>query len=152
VPRSVICCVDASGEARDALRVARGLATRLGLELVLLHVAPPVTEPGVGAVPFARQRLAESERADAQALLDRLVEEAGIPVDVERRIEVGDPAQAVLAVCEQEQAELVVLGSRRHGSVKAALLGSVSANVAGKAPCVVVVVPPGAADQSSLTD
>ena len=147
----IVCCVDSSSEARDAARVACGLATRLGFELVLLHVAPSPIQPGLSAATFGQERLAESEREDASALLDQLASDLGCAVDkVERRVEFGDPAERVLAVCEQEHAEMVVLGSRRHGNVKAALLGSVSTDVAGKAPCIVVIVPPGAAEQTSL--
>jgi nucleotide-binding universal stress UspA family protein len=149
---SVVCCIDDSPEARDAARVARGLAARLGFVLVLLHVAHLPTAPGLSAAPLGHERLAESERKDAEALLDRLIRELGIAAEeVRRRVEFGDPAARVLAVCEQEHAEMVVLGSRRHGSLKAALLGSVSTDVAGKAPCIVVIVPPGAARQTSLT-
>ena len=151
MPGPVVCCVDDSAEARDAARVARSLAARLGLKLVLVHVAPPLTQPGLSAAALGHERLAESERKDAESLLDRLAGELGLAEDeVERRIAIGDPAQGILAVCQKEQAEMVVLGSRRHGSLKAALLGSVSAGVAGRAPCVVVIVPPGAAEQSSL--
>jgi nucleotide-binding universal stress UspA family protein len=146
---SIVCCVDDSAESRDAARVAKGLATRLDLELILLHVAPPLTQPGVSAAAFGQERLAESERADAEALLERVAGEAGVG-DVERRVALGPPAERILAVCEQEQPEMVVLGSRRHGSLKAALLGSVSADVAGKAPCLVVIVPSGAAGRTSL--
>ena len=47
---------------------------------------------------------------------------------------------------------MVVLGSRGRGSLEAALLGSVSRDVAGKAHCIVVLVPPGAAEQTFLGD
>lgn len=46
-------------------------------------------------------------------------------------------------IAEQEDAELIVLGSRGHGPVRAALQGSVSAGVAANAPCPVVVVSAG---------
>jgi nucleotide-binding universal stress UspA family protein len=149
--RSILCCVDDSQEARDAVRVARGLADRLALDLVLLHVAPPITQPGVSAAPRGQERLAETERENAQELLRTIARELGLTAEVELRVEVGEPAQGVLAVCEQEHAEMVVLGSRGRGGLKATLLGSLSKDVAGRASCIVVVVPPGAAEQSSLT-
>jgi nucleotide-binding universal stress UspA family protein len=152
VPGSVVCCVDDSPQAADVARVAWGLARRLDLALILLHVEPAPTQPGVSAAPRGQERLEESERRDAERLLERIGRELSLPDDgVEWRVEFGDPAQRVLAVCEQEHAELVVLGSRGRGSLRAALLGSVSTDVAGKAPCIVVIVPPGAAEQTSLT-
>lgn len=148
--RSIVCCVDDSAEAHESVRVAHGLAGRLDLELILLHVAPSPTAPGLSAARSGQERLVESEREDADELFDRIVREAGLG-EVERRIEFGAAAERILAVCEQERAELVVLGSRRHGSIKAALLGSVSADVAGKSRCPVLIVPPGAAERTSLT-
>jgi nucleotide-binding universal stress UspA family protein len=148
---SIVCCVDDSREARAAVRVARDLGQRLALDLVLLHVAPPVTEPGVSTAPGGAERLAEAEREDADALLQTIMREAGLPPDVELRVEIGDPARGVLAVCEQEQPELVVLGSHGRGGIQATLLGSVSTHVAAKAPCIVVIVPPGAAEKSPPT-
>jgi nucleotide-binding universal stress UspA family protein len=147
----IVCCVDGSAESHDALRVARSLADRLGLELVLLNVAPSPAQPGVSAARQGRERLIDEEHADAEQLLAEAAREVGLPETVERRIEIGDAAERVLAVCEEERAEMVVLGSRGRGGLKRALLGSVSADIAGKAPCLVVVVPPGAAEQSTLT-
>jgi nucleotide-binding universal stress UspA family protein len=147
----IVCCVDGSAESHDALRVARSLADRLGLELVLLNVAPSPAQPGVSAARQGRERLIDEEHADAEQLLAEAAHEVGLPETVERRIEIGDAAERVLAVCEEERAEMVVLGSRGRGGLKRALLGSVSADIAGKAPCPVVVVPPGAAEQSTLT-
>jgi nucleotide-binding universal stress UspA family protein len=126
---SIICGLDESAEARDAARVARRLSARLGLPLLfVLVVEPPAAE---GAVAAAAERL--------QALSDR-----GSPVDTGANwvVEAGHPADRLVAVAEEEGASLIVVGS--HGP-RSSLLGSVSAEVSRRAPCPVVVVPPGAA-------
>jgi hypothetical protein len=73
-----------------------------------------------------------------QALSDK-----GSPVDAGANwiVEAGHPADRLVAVAEDEGASLIVLGS--HGP-RSSLLGSVSAEVSRRAPCPVVVVPPGA--------
>jgi nucleotide-binding universal stress UspA family protein len=147
---TLVCGVDDSEEARNAARVAGALAERLGLELVLVHIAPAVTQPGVGAAVGGQERLARSEREEAEALLDRFVAECGLSGSVRHRVEFGDPAARLLQACEEEEAQLVVLGSRGRGKVRRALLGTVSTEVAAKAPCVVVIVPHGAAERSRL--
>jgi nucleotide-binding universal stress UspA family protein len=148
---SVICCVDGSDAAGSALRVAGILAAKLDLELVLVHVQPPTQAPGVSAAPAGQQRLREAERHDAEELLDGIAREHALGPDVRRRAEIGHAADRILEVCADEDAELVVLGSRGRGGLKAALLGSVSSKVAAHAPCPCVIVPPDAGDRTFLT-
>ena len=142
--------MDDSDGARAALRIGSRLAERLGLELVLLHVAPPTTAPGVSAAPAGQQRLHEEERRDAESLLDSVASELGLPPDVRKRTEIGSATEWILAACRDEEATLVVLGSRGRGSLRSALLGSISTEVAAKAPCPCVVVPPDVGERPFL--
>ena len=52
----VLCCIDESAGAVSVVQVARQLADGLGLELVLVHVAPHSHAPGVSAAVAGRER------------------------------------------------------------------------------------------------
>jgi nucleotide-binding universal stress UspA family protein len=132
------------------VRVAQRLAERLELRLVLLHVAPPTEAPGVSAAVAGQERLHEGERRDAEELLDGVAREAGLPQDVRKRAEIGPAADAIVAACADEDAELVVVGSHGRAGLKAALVGSVSASVASQVACPCVVVSPEAATRPFL--
>ena len=67
--RPIVCSVDDSDAAEKVVRVAQQLATALDARLMLLHVAPPTTAPGVSAVPAGQERLHEEETSDARRLL-----------------------------------------------------------------------------------
>jgi hypothetical protein len=60
-------------------------------------------------------------------------------------VEVGHPADRLIAAAATENASMIVVGST---GPRSSLLGSISAEVSRRASCPVVVVPPGA-DASS---
>jgi nucleotide-binding universal stress UspA family protein len=145
----VIACVDSVDGSAAIAGVARRLADALELELVLLHVAPRTEAPGVSAAPGGQQRLREEELRDAEALLDEVVSSVGL-AEVRRVAKTGSAADCIVDACAEEGAELVVLGSHGRGGLKRALLGSVSTNVASRAPCPCVIVSPDAAERGFL--
>jgi nucleotide-binding universal stress UspA family protein len=148
---SIVCGVDGSADSQAALDVAAGLANRLETRLVLAHVAELAHIPYAAAAPFggmaATMAVAEetdSEEKAATRLLERIAVEAGL-ADAERRVVVGFPAERLAELADEEDAELIVVGSRGRGAFKAAFLGSVSSSLVGIARCPVLIVPPGAA-------
>jgi nucleotide-binding universal stress UspA family protein len=140
---SVVCGVDDSREARVALRVGAQLAAKLRARLVAAHVIQPSTSaPSVG--PTARQLAAipvDDLLAGGEAMLERILEEEGL-VEAERRVVAGFPADGLADLGDEEDAELIVVGSRGRGAFKAALLGSVSTALVGVARRPVLVCPP----------
>jgi nucleotide-binding universal stress UspA family protein len=87
--------------------------------------------------------VAEFEREAAVAIIDSVALEAGVK-EAERRALSGDPAESLADLSDEEDAVLIVVGSRGRGAFKAAFLGRVSNSLIGIARCPVLVVPPGA--------
>lgn len=150
---SIVCGVDGSPDSDAALAVAARMAERLGARLVLAHVAEPVLTPYAHAAPFGgistAGSLAARDQTDSQEetgtrLLEQAAAAAGI-ADAEHRVAIGLPAERLADIADEENAELIVVGSRGRGAFKAAFLGSVSNNLVGIARCPVLIVPPGAA-------
>jgi nucleotide-binding universal stress UspA family protein len=139
--RAIVCAVDRSDATDHVVRVAQALVTALRGRLVLVHVAPPTEAPGVSAAPAGQERLREEELADARALLQDVARRLDAR-DAEQRAELGPPADRIVGIADEENAALVVIGSRGRGDMKSALLGSVSHGVLSRATCPVVVVPP----------
>jgi nucleotide-binding universal stress UspA family protein len=61
--------------------------------------------------------------------------------EVDVRLVEGTPAQAIMREAAREDAELIVVGSRGHGPLRSAVLGSVSRSLAEEASQPVVIVP-----------
>jgi len=124
---SIICGIDDSESAEGAARVARALSNELGLGVVFVRAI---------------------ERDAAKAEVDAVGEQLELlTTDVNSAdrgtwsVEVGHPADALVAAAKKAQAAMIVVGST---GPRSSLLGSVSADVSRRAPCPVVVVPPGA--------
>ena len=83
---------------------------------------------GFGLVP-----LAQAVRRDPQPAL------AADGVEVETHAREGDPADAILDVAEEQEADLIVVGNKGMTGAKRFLLGSVPNKVSHHAPCSVLV-------------
>jgi nucleotide-binding universal stress UspA family protein len=125
---SIICGVDDSESAKGAARVARGLSAQLGSQLVFVRVVDDGSP--------------DDEITAAAARLHDLAESASeVDCGAHWLVEVGHPADRLVAVAEKEAASLIVIAST---GPRSSLLGSISADVSRRAPCPVVVVAPGA--------
>lgn len=150
---AIVCGVDGSPDSQIALGVAARLAERLGARLVLAYVVEVASVPyaaiggagGIAPPPMIPPLREEQEEAGAR-LLERIAIAAGLS-NVEQRIAVGLPAERLADLADDEDAELIVVGSRGRGRFKAAFLGSVSNSLVGVARCPVLIVPPGVSAQ-----
>jgi nucleotide-binding universal stress UspA family protein len=135
----ILCGIDESRVACEALRTARHLAEALNHGLVAAHVVAPAP---VLAGPDNRQAASASpdDLAAGEALLERACVETE-SADVDRRVVVGRPAERLAELADDEDAELIVVGSRGHQLLRAAFVGGVSSELLGLAPCPVLVVP-----------
>jgi nucleotide-binding universal stress UspA family protein len=134
---------DASPDAARALSAGLLVARAAGAPLRVIRVFTldwPVP-PSMLAVPGYVRLMPAAEEA-AREDLERTV--AALPKDVwaEPAFVHGDPAHQ-LAV-ESEVADLLVIGSRGYGPLKAVLLGGVSGAVARTAACPLLILPHGA--------
>jgi nucleotide-binding universal stress UspA family protein len=121
-----------------AERVAIRLAARAGVPLLVVHGI----DPGRLRLPGGRflQRVDQARaarQADASALIER-IRAAG--VEAQLLIWDGDPATCVLEASRAEGASRIVVGSHGRGRLGRAIIGSVSATIAGQADCPVDIV------------
>jgi nucleotide-binding universal stress UspA family protein len=102
-------------------------------------VKPP--HPGKDLVQVQGEHRVQAEQ-EARRAVEELAD--GVPVCVDAFV--GDPADVLVAL--SEHLDLLVLGSRDYGPLRAVLLGSVSRRVVDAARCPVIVLPRGV--QASL--
>ena len=93
----------------------------------------------------------ETERGeDARVLAERIVERDGGELKV-IHVEKGSPADALLALAEKGEADLIVLGSTHHAHLGSVAPGSVAEHLLHGAKCRLVIAPKGYADRITPT-
>jgi nucleotide-binding universal stress UspA family protein len=138
----VVCAADDIPAGRRAARLAWHLGEQLGADLVLAHAVSTAPVPSVAAVPGGQGELADFDRRQAAALLGELAGEEHLRPNVARRTVHGTPAEAICRLADEENAALVVVGTRRHGPIRSAVGGSVSRELIALSSRPVVVVGP----------
>jgi nucleotide-binding universal stress UspA family protein len=94
----------------------------------------------------------ENERGeDARVLAERIVERDGGELKV-IHVEKGSPADALQALAEQGEADLIVLGSTHHAHVGSVAPGSVAEHLLHGARCRLVIAPKGYGDADHSQD
>ena len=140
----MLIAVDGSAASLDAARHAITLV-REGLRatLLLANVQEPthLYEMVLARDPEMIERAAQG--AGAHALQDAvaLVRAAGLEVETE--IATGEPAHTLVEVAENFGCEMIVVGARGAGSLRSAVLGSVSTELLHSATMPVLVVKAG---------
>jgi nucleotide-binding universal stress UspA family protein len=61
---------------------------------------------------------------------------------VETRVELGAPAEKILAFAEKEQIDMIVMGAHGRSGLERAIFGSVANKVVKSAPCPVLTIHP----------
>jgi nucleotide-binding universal stress UspA family protein len=141
---SIVVGTDGSDTAGKAVAQAIDLAKAVGAKLELVTAYEPVSGQRISAerreAPEDLQ-WAIGPREDADATLEAAAapaREAGLEVGLYARQ--GDPADAILDVAEECEADLIVVGNKGMTGAKRFLLGSVPNKVSHHAPCSVLII------------
>ncbi len=140
----VLVASDGSERAEMAVDLAANIAWPPGTEIVVVKAVEseialtgdvwPVTFID-GAIDTESARREEAQQV-VQAIAGRLARPG---VDVRAVVLNGRAATAIVDQARSMQADLVIVGSRGHGTIESMLLGSVSAEVVDRAPAPVLV-------------
>ncbi|MBN2466349.1 universal stress protein [candidate division WOR-3 bacterium] len=157
--RRLLAATDFSIAGFPAVVTAGEFAVHFGAELVLVHVLPPppltpvVTPERMATLPSATEidKYERDSERQSREDLDRLVVEKLPPGLVCRTIvQVGQAAEAIVRLAEQEAADLIVIATHGRTGWRRLAFGSVAEKVVRTATRPVLVVPsPGQAESPS---
>jgi nucleotide-binding universal stress UspA family protein len=139
--KRILIATDGSDSAHEALEFGLDLAAEQDACAFVVYVAP-----AVDVMPYANfavlaptvpHELSEHDREPLKDALQIAVEK---DVDVRTELLKGNPADEIVAFADTIDADLIVVGSRGHGAIASALLGSVSRGVLHQSRRPVLVV------------
>lgn len=139
--KTIVVGVDGGGGGADALALAALLQRSFASELVAVHAYLDSYLIGRGANPAYDAVLHD----DSNAMLSRELEGAGVEATV-AIVADKSPARALHQAAERRTADVIVVGSDRHGPLGRVLPGDVTAGTLHGAPCAVAVAPRGYAE------
>jgi nucleotide-binding universal stress UspA family protein len=136
--KTIIWATDGSRAAEQSLPYAKGLAMAGRARLIVVHVDEFSVGKGGGYSIYV-------DEPETEAAIRRRVEELkreGLDASLQTsRVLMGGAAHVIADIAKQEQADLIVAGTRGHGPVAGLLLGSVTHRLVQIAQCPVLVVP-----------
>ena len=141
-PTTILLATDGSEEAQLAATTAADLAQKTNSELHLITVGPDYPLYELPEHPAGFEDVLRENRREAKEVLEqqaKRIEESGGTVK-ETHLREGRAEKEIVEVAEEIDAGLIVMGSRGHGRLRRALMGSVSDAVVRHAHCPVTIV------------
>jgi nucleotide-binding universal stress UspA family protein len=134
--KTILFPTDFSTLADSALEYATALARSMNAKILIVHVEDPISMYGGGEVYFAvpepddtalRNMLAELKPSDPR-------------VPCEHILVKGSPAAEIVRLAEENEAEMIVMGTHGRSGFGRVLMGSVAETVVRRASCPVLTV------------
>lgn len=143
VPTKIVVGTDGSVTAERAVSKATALARALGAELIIVSAYSSRAPSGVAAAGIA---IDSGWVAAAHTAAEATAKEAGEKAraaGVEKaayQAVAGEPSEALIRVTEEENADLLVVGSKGMQSTARFLLGPIANKVSRKVSCDLLIV------------
>ena len=152
--RHILAATDESEAGRQAVRTAAALAADVPARVTILRVIPEGVPGRVILAPGQAPGERGKEDVSALAYLRRWLEAGVLSTEelasAELAIAYGLPGIEICRVAEQVQADLIVLGRKRHSPMARLLLGDTADAVARRSRVPCLFIPPGSAKPSTL--
>ena len=155
----ILVAIDDSKFGRNALEKALKIIDLQEATFLLLSIEESTAMPSISSIPGifedepvlemqSQADLIQAEEQRIASVLDwaeQVCQEAG--VQAISRTEFGDPKHVICRIAQEENCDLIVVGSHGYGRVERALLGSVSDHVVHQAQRPVLVVRKGSSER-----
>ncbi len=150
--KKILVAFDGSEASKHALDHAVNIAEPFGAEVAVLSVVPRVMMPvfpdeGFGAAPITAAQDMSEYQEKMKGIYTKSLEDAKNDIEanfpdlkVSVKLLEGRPSSTIVSEAENEDADLIVIGSRGIGGITGWILGSTSRNVVESCTKPILVV------------
>jgi nucleotide-binding universal stress UspA family protein len=141
--KKILIATDGSPSSVEAVEFGVELAAEHEARVVFVHVAPaldavPMAGFGMaGGVPHVPHELNDLDRASLEDA-EQVAARAG--VEATSKLLVGNAVDEIVAYADSQGADMIIVGSRGHGTLASLLMGSVSRGVLSESKRPVAVI------------
>jgi nucleotide-binding universal stress UspA family protein len=141
--QKILFPIDLDADYQAIIPLAKDLAARHHASLQLLYVAPPVTAFPSFYVNIQMASFEAELQVTAREHMTALVRDffPDFP-KLTTRVELGYPGDKILQIAEQEDIDLIIMGTHGRRGIERAVFGSVAFKVVLSAPCTIVTLHP----------
>jgi len=139
--KRILVATDGSPSSAEAVAFGSELAVEQEAELIFVHVVPTLDVfPGTGFGGMGGAFPHEPSDHDHALLEEAAAVAAEHDIMSTTALLRGDTVDEIVAYADSRDVDLIVVGSRGHGAIASALLGSVSRGVLGESKRPVLIV------------
>ncbi len=150
--KKILIALDYSEATNRVVNAGTKLAKAFGADVVLVHVLSEVTyysslnySPIIGFDSFSNMDIVQTSaiedvRNAARQFLEKVREQEGL-ANAEVGVSEGDFADEILKAAEENNAEVIVMGSHSRRGIDKILMGSVAEKVLHKSEVPVYIIP-----------
>jgi len=141
--KKILVPTDFSATARKAALYAAGIAGKGDATVFLLHVIEPVTDSIRQPYPLHEKLQMEitKNRVNELGALLQSISRTCPSVKIEKAVATGTVTSAILDFAENNQMDLIVMGTKGATGLKKLFMGSVAAGTIGRSHLAVLAIP-----------
>ena len=141
--QKIVCALDLSEHSRQVAEYATMLAKMSGASIVAVYAAPTLTQyTGFNVPPNTIDSFVGEIVSGAEKAMADFVAEHFPDVQVKAEVVVGYAAEEILSLAENEDADLIVMGTHGRKGIDRILFGSVAEKVVKNSSRPVLTIRP----------